>query len=162
DDWAWISANVGSGVLKFVDYNVKAIDRSFYDAFSLICLKSDLKGADISFEVKSIRKNIHALPSWEDRLFLIVDDKREELVAKNGRELTNTGTYHGEKMAYQIPLNLMNDIGDAQKVRFSFRREKNKLENGVFSEEHLLLFKAFSRFCMGLDKEGEEILKKLT
>jgi len=95
--------------------------------------------------------------NWQN-LFFIADGERFSL-----SEVKDSHWYDNisESVIYNLPINVLQKIGNAKSVKYSLRGEKIT-EEGILLNDHIQIFKAFETSCF-IDKvEGNNIIKEIT
>ena len=95
-------------------------------------------------------------PHWNDEWPMIIDGERLSLSSKS----TNSFETEHELKVYDLPIDIFSKICNANEVKFSLRGRNNKIE-GVFSTQHITLFKAFEQYCFGDESEGKRLLDSI-
>ena len=129
------------------------------DAFDLLYLETENgQGAACIRVCSSVAKysGNQEWPHWNDEWPMIIDGERLSLSSKS----TNSFETEHELKVYDLPIDIFSKICNANEVKFSLRGRNNKIE-GVFSTQHITLFKAFEQYCFGDESEGKRLLDSI-
>lgn len=129
------------------------------DAFDLLYLETENGQGTVCIRVcSSVAKfsGNQEWPHWNDEWPMIIDGERLSLSSKS----TNSFETEYELKVYDLPIDIFSKICNANEVKFSLRGRNNKIE-GVFSTQHITLFKAFEQYCFGDESEGKRLLDSI-
>lgn len=129
------------------------------DAFDLIYLERENGQGNIALRVcSSVAKysGNNEWPRWEDSWPMIIDGERISLTSTT----LNSIETNYELKIYELPIDIFSKICNAKEIKFSLRGRNKKIE-GVFTQQHLTLFKAFEQYCFGDENEGKKLLESI-
>lgn len=130
----------------------------FYDlnAFDLLYAEAEDGQGGIYIRIYTLLSERNNFPRWDDIWPFIIDGEKTSLQSSLAAQYET----HHEFKIYNLPIDMLTKISNAKEVKYSLRGENKKVE-GVFSNEHLLIFKAFEEYCFGNEADGEKILDSI-
>jgi hypothetical protein len=129
------------------------------DAFDLMYLETENGQGSIIIRVcSSVAKfsGNTTWPHWDDLWPMIADGERISVLSNT----VNSFETNYELKIYELPIDVFNKICNAKELKYSLRGREKKLE-GVLSQNHINLFKAFEQYCFGSEDEGKKIIESL-
>jgi hypothetical protein len=129
------------------------------DAFDLLYLELENGQGSIVIRVcSSVAKysGNTEYPHWSDNWPMIVDGER---VSLNSSSIYSFERDY-ELKVYDLPIDIFNKLCNAKEIKFSLRGRNKKIE-GVFSNEHQIIMKAFEQYCFGDENEGKKLLESV-
>lgn len=129
------------------------------DAFDLLYLETENGQGNVCVRVcSSVAKfsGNQDWPHWNDEWPMIIDGERLSLSSTS----TNSFETDYELKVYNLPIDIFSKICNGKEVKFSLRGRNNKIE-GVFTSQHITLFKAFEQYCFGDENEGKKLLESI-
>lgn len=143
------------GLYKFLPWP----DLSISDAFDLLYLETDDGQGNMVIRVCSTVAKFSGntdWPHWNDNWPMIVDGERISLASSS----TNSFEKDYELKVYDLPVDIFNKLCNAKEVKFSLRGRNGKIE-GVLTNQHQTLLKAFEQYCFGDESEGKKLLESI-
>jgi hypothetical protein len=95
-------------------------------------------------------------PHWDDNWPMIIDGERINISSSS----TNSFETSYELKVYDLPVDVFNKICNAKEVKYSLRGRNSKVE-GVFSNKHQEVFKAFEQYCFGDEAEASKKINEI-
>jgi hypothetical protein len=95
-------------------------------------------------------------PHWDDNWPMIIDGERINISSSS----TNSFETSYELKVYDLPVDVFNKICNAKEVKYSLRGRNSKVE-GVFSNKHQEVFKAFEQYCFGDEMEAGKKINEI-
>lgn len=126
------------------------------NAFDLVYVEAENGQGTMAIRILSSLAGRNEWPNWNDEWPFIIDGERASL---NSNIVNNFETY-SELKIYELPIDVLSKISNANEVKFSLRGENDKVE-GAFVNQHLLIFKSFEQYCFGDENEGKKILESI-
>jgi hypothetical protein len=129
------------------------------DAFDLLYLETENGQGNVCVRVcSSVAKfsGNQDWPHWNDEWPMIIDGERLSLSSTS----TNSFETDYELKVYNLPIDIFSKICNGKEVKFSLRGRNNKIE-GVFTSQHITLFKAFEQYCFGDENQGKKLLESI-
>lgn len=129
------------------------------DAFDLLYLESENGQGNIVIRVCSSVAKFSGntdWPHWEDNWPMLVDGEKVSLKSSS----TNSFERDYELKVYDLPVDVFNKLCNAKEVKFSLRGRNNKIE-GVLTNQHQTLLKAFEQYCFGDENEGIKLIESI-
>ena len=130
------------------------------DAFDLLYLETENGQGNVCVRVcSSVAKfsGNQEWPHWNDEWPMIIDGERLSLSSTS----TNSFETDYELKVYNLPIDIFSKICNSKEVKFSLRGRNNKIE-GVFTSQHITLFRAFEQYCFGDENEGKKLLESIS
>ena len=130
----------------------------FYDlnAFDLLYAEAEDGQGAMYIRIYTLLSERNNFPRWDDIWPFIIDGEKTSLQSSLAAQYET----HHEFKIYNLPIDMLTKISNAKEVKYSLRGENKKVE-GVFSNEHLLIFKAFEEYCFGNEADGGKILDSI-
>ena len=149
------------GLTKFqlfsgsIEFYLLGQSHNIFDSIELIYLEQEDGQGIVTIRVLSLVGTLgySEWPHWNDSFPFIIDGERISL----NSEIKNTFESRHEIKLYDLPVDIFSKICNANEVKFSLRGKNARVE-GVFTEEHIKIFKAFEQYCFGDETEANRII----
>ena len=145
--------------LDFLTKKNRGIESNVIDAIDLMYIEHENGQGNIIIRVvsalgKYLRNS--EWPHWDNNWPMIIDGERVNISSSS----TNSFEASYELKVYDLPVDVFNKICNAKEVKYSLRGRNSKVE-GVFSQKHQEIFKAFEQYCFGDEAEASERLNEI-
>ena len=106
--------------------------------FDLVYAEAENGQGVMAIRIDSTLKSSNGWYDWQDEWPFIIDGERVSLVSKTQNEYKQWSEYK----IYELTTDILYKISNAKELKYSLRG-KNRKVDGILSNEHQIVFKAF-------------------
>jgi Zn finger protein HypA/HybF involved in hydrogenase expression len=124
--------------------------------FDLVYAEAENGQGVMAIRIDSTLKSSNGWYDWQDEWPFIIDGERVSLVSKTQNEYKQWSEYK----IYELTTDILYKISNAKELKYSLRG-KNRKVDGILSNEHQIVFKAFEKYCFGDEGEANSLIASI-